>query len=67
MNDIVIHNIIKLNDGIRIHWTSNSLGFGMLDIGVREDGSIWFDTEHLGKEFLKAILNKMVDDAEIAD
>ena len=50
--------------GFRIKWNSN-IGFGQFDFltkGNKPD-KLFIDSEYMGKEFVKAVLNKMVDDA----
>ena len=52
--------------GLTVSWTAN-IGFGELHISDRGDGRIEIDAEGLPKEFVKAVLCKLVDDAKIRE
>ena len=43
-----------------IEWGTVSAGFGELTLTVR-DGKLYFDTESMSREFVKAVLAKLVD------
>jgi hypothetical protein len=51
--------------GFVIDWESKSAGFGQLAVSVYRDGRVKLDTECMGREFVKAVLAKLVDDAEV--
>lgn len=49
---------------VNIDWDSSE-GFGQLGIIINESGKVFVDTEYMGREFAKQVLNKLVDDAEV--
>lgn len=53
--------------GIAISWSADDIGFGEITIVKDKDGSIRIQSECMGKEFVKAVLDKLVDMAEITD
>jgi hypothetical protein len=52
------------NTVVNINWDSTE-GFGQLGIIINESGKVFIDTEYMGREFAKQVLNKLVDDAEV--
>jgi len=53
---------------IKIGWIDERLGYGELEINIYDkDESVTLRSEYMGKEFVKQILNKIVDDAELVD
>ena len=53
--------------GITINWSVKDCGFGQTIITSDKDSNTKMDTEGLNKEAIKAILCKLIDDAEIVD
>ena len=52
--------------GFTIRWATPNVGFGQFYFW--HDGEkVQIASEHMGKEFIKKVLCKMVDDAEIWD
>ena len=49
--------------GLQISWICN-LGLGTLDIIIDTDGNICIDDEHMSKEFVMAVFEKMYDKAK---
>lgn len=45
-----------------VHWETTSAGFGECGFYFN-DGKIHCDSEGLGRDFVRAVLNKLVDDA----
>lgn len=45
-------------------WSAKGIGFGELYF-YEKDGKIYCDNELMGKEFIKRMLCKMVDDCEL--
>lgn len=54
-----------VNGGIRIYWSSDKIGFGELTIYKDKNNKIVFDTECMSKDFVKAVLDKLVEIGEI--
>jgi hypothetical protein len=52
------------NVGLTISWSGN-IGFGEIHISDRGDRGIKIDAEQLSKEFVRAVLMKLVDNAEL--
>ena len=51
-------------EGIRIQWVAN-IGFGQCDLYRPKGSEQWkADTEFMGKNFLKLLLEKIADEAE---
>lgn len=50
--------------GMVISWATG-MGFGEITIIKAKDDSIRIDSEYMSKEFVKAVLGKLVDMAEI--
>lgn len=46
--------------GMKIQWSSDSMGFGEVTFEVT-DGKVSIDTEAMSKDFVKALLSRMVD------
>ena len=60
--------------GIVISWSTDDIGFGKITIIKDKDDSIRIDSytaklmqEHMGKEFVKSVLDKLVDMTNITD
>lgn len=49
------------SEGFILGWETKSAGFGELTIYL-EKGVLGCDTEAMGKEFVREVLNKLVDD-----
>lgn len=62
----------KLNDscepvtGICFNWTAKGVGFGQLYFYTKDD-QVYCDNEMMGKEFIKKMLCKMVDDCVLTE
>ena len=52
--------------GIAISWSTDDIGFGEINIIKDKDDSIRIESEYMGKEFVKAVLDKLVDMSNIA-
>jgi len=52
------------NTVINIDWSAN-VGFGQLGIIINKNGKVFLDTEFMGRDFAKQILNKIVDNADV--
>ncbi len=52
--------------GVRFGWAVMD-GFGELQIKANNDGTVRIDSEHMSKEFVVAVLTKLVDNAELVD
>lgn len=50
---------------VYFNWSVPGFGFGELSIKKHTDGKIVIDSEGLGKDFVKAMLCSMVDEAEV--
>ena len=46
-----------------LKWTGR--GFGEVLISIHKNGKIVIESEHMGRDFVKAVLCKLVDDAEV--
>jgi len=56
---------VVLCDGFTIQWSQPGIGFGSFYFQVKEDGTILIDNEAMSREFIKKILNKLVDEAKL--
>ena len=55
--------------GFRISWAGNKedSGFGQITINRFKNGAIVIDSEYMGKDFVKKVLTKLVDDAKVCE
>ena len=53
-------------DGMKIRWSDKDYGYGEIDFFLR-DGKIEIDSEFMGKDFVKRLLDKLVEDAIIVE
>jgi hypothetical protein len=53
--------------GMRLEWVVKNFGFGTIDFFATEDGEIEIYTECMGKEFVKEIMNYVIDNAKIKE
>jgi hypothetical protein len=53
------------NGGIKIHWSTDDIGFGEIAIFKDKDNKIILDTECMSKAFVKAVLDRLVDMGEV--
>lgn len=51
-------------EGFTVGWVSQSAGNGEVSFRVEENGKITCDSETMPKEFVKTVLNKLVEVAE---
>lgn len=58
---------INVGDGFVIVWSEKGRGFGQYHFYTGDDGKIHVDNECDGKETIKRILNRMVDEAILDD
>jgi hypothetical protein len=49
---------------VTFFWLDEKTGFGQINM-VDDKGKITMDTEYMSKEFVKKVINQLVDDAEI--
>lgn len=54
------------NVGFVVRWATESAGFGELSVHVL-DGRLTIDNERMTKGFVKEVLSKLVDSAELVD
>jgi hypothetical protein len=57
----------EIYNGFTVGWASKGIGFGEFQVRQHEDGRIVMATEHMSKDFVTAVLAKMVTIAEIED
>jgi hypothetical protein len=53
--------------GMRLEWVVKNFGFGTIDFIAAEDGEISMYTECMGKEFVKEVMNYVIDNAEVKE
>lgn len=58
-------NKVSLHDKFSIDWSVASVGFGQLYFYTDENGTIHCESETMGKEFIKMVLCRMVDDCVV--
>ena len=46
--------------GFCIEWSDPTLGFGEINIELKDDGKIHADAEHMSNEFVEAALSKIL-------
>jgi hypothetical protein len=51
--------------GFVVSWGMPGTGFGELTFVLGEDGKLILETECMSKDFVKHILNKLIDDATL--
>lgn len=57
-------NAVELCNGFQLNWSKEGVGFGQFYFYTNSDtGRIHCDNEIMGREFIKGILCKMVDEA----
>ena len=54
-------------NGFALEWSKEGFGFGNIYFRNTEDGKIKITTEYMDKEFIKEIVNFMLDNAEYED
>jgi hypothetical protein len=50
--------------GCRLYWNEPNTGFGQVDVFYNKDDQLVIDSECMGKEFVKALLGKLVDNCK---
>lgn len=55
---------LEYSAGFLIKWATKSAGYGEMTVIVK-DGIFKIDSENMGKDFLKQVFAKLVDDAII--
>jgi hypothetical protein len=53
--------------GMRLEWTTKNGWFGTIDFLAAENGEISMYTECMGKEFVKEIMNYVIDNAKVKE
>jgi hypothetical protein len=61
--DLQIDDVKFWAGGITIQWSSQSLGFGEVIISKDEQQEVTIDSEHMSRDFVKALFIKLADDA----
>ena len=51
-------------ESIVFDWMETDIGYGSIEIQI-ENGEFVIDSENMSKEFIKAVLNKLIDDAQL--
>jgi len=51
-------------NGFALEWSKDGVGFGNLYFRNTEDGKIKITTEYMDKEFVKEVVNFMLENAE---
>lgn len=62
--DLMIDNIDSENGRCNIAWSA-SIGYGNIAIVTNPDGKILIDSESMSKEFVIAVLTKLVEKSTI--
>jgi hypothetical protein len=52
---------------IDIYWEDECGEFGHILLYSSADGELQIDSEHMGKEFIKKVFNKLVDNAKLME
>ncbi len=60
-------NSVDLHKGFGLDWSVTGIGFGQLYFTVDDQGVIHCDSETMGKEFIKMVLCRMVDQCVLSD
>lgn len=61
--DVQIDDVKFWTGGITIQWSSDTIGFGEVIISKDEQGAVSIDSEHMSKDFVKALFIKLAEDA----
>jgi|GEM_PF-3709393 len=64
IEDVEMNAVVSNENGFgfRLSWTAN-VGFGDTDIFYDKVGGFRIESENMSKEFIKAVLSKLVDNA----
>jgi hypothetical protein len=62
--EVVDISMFEKGNGFRLHWEEPNIGFGQIDLFYNEELNFTIDSEYMSKEFVKAVLNKLVDNCE---
>jgi len=68
--DVGIDGVTKTpNNGgfIDVYWEDDDGEFGHIYLYSSVDGEVQIDSEHMGKEFIKKVFNKLVDNAVLKE
>jgi hypothetical protein len=60
-----IEDSAELVNSFQLNWTAKGCGFGQFYFYTDKDGQLCCSSETMGKEFIKRILNQMVDDCKL--
>lgn len=58
-------SIEPIHGGLYLNWSAAGVGFGQLSLSVNEEGKYVFHNEGMGKNFIKSILCRLVDEGEL--
>ena len=58
-----------LYEGMRINWVAKGIGFGAIDLYLdkRDGNKLKCDNEYMSKEFVKAVFNHAIEQADFQD
>ena len=62
-----IKRIIFKDNYAKIEWSSDEFGFGEIQMHVRKNGSLSIDSETMDKDFVKFVLESVVDEAVLRE
>ena len=62
--EIVDIEMFNKGNGFRLYWESLDIGFGQIDMFYNDELKFTIDSEHMSREFIKAVLCKLVDNCE---
>jgi hypothetical protein len=62
--EIVDLTMFRGGNGFRLHWEDPDWGFGQIDMFYDKELNFTIDSEAMSKEFVKAVLGKLVDNCE---
>ena len=63
--DLKLDDVFFYPQGIRLTWSSPSLGFGEVTIVKSENEDLTIDSETMSEEFVKDLFTKMIERAFI--
>jgi hypothetical protein len=62
-----IKKVVFKENYAKIEWESDELGWGEIQFHIKKDGSLKIDSETMDREFVKFVLESMVDGATLRD
>lgn len=66
-NVVLSTRVTPFEGGFEVKWSVRNVGFGEFVFGIGEDGTVKIHNECMGPEFIKHVMNHVIDNAELVD